>query len=76
MIQNLIFGILLLNTLFPADIFLIFNHFPVDIIRGFFSISDFLAESLKANKNYRQGSLILQYSFAQKTSLIYAPQLT
>ena len=70
MIQNLIFGILLLKMLFPANNFFIFNHVPVDIIRGFFSISDFLAESLKANKNYRQRSLILQYSFAQKTSLI------
>ena len=30
-------------------------------------ISDFLAESLKANKNYRKRSLILQYSFAQKS---------
>ena len=70
MIQNLIFGILLLKMLFPANNFFIFNHVPVDIIRGFFSISDFLAESLKANKNYPQRSLILQYGFAQKTSLI------
>ena len=33
-------------------------------------ISDFLTEILKANKNYWKRSLILQYSFAQKTSLI------
>ena len=35
----------------------------------FFLISNFLTESLKVNKKY-QKSLILQYSFAQKTSLI------
>ena len=29
--------------------------------------SDFLAESLDVNKNYRKRSLILQYSFTQKT---------
>ena len=37
----------------------------------FFLISDFLAESLKANKNQRKISLILQYSFSQKTSFIW-----
>ena len=36
----------------------------------FFFIPDFLAESLKANKNKRERSLNLQYSFGQKTSLI------
>ena len=41
----------------------------MDIIRVFL-ISDFLAESLKASKTYRKRLLILQYSFAQKTSLI------
>ena len=41
---------------------------PVDIIRVFFFISDFLEESLRANKN--KLSLILQYSIAQKTLLI------
>ena len=35
-----------------------------------FLISEFLAESLEASKNKRKGSLILQCSFAQKTSLI------
>ena len=31
---------------------------------------NFLAESLKANKNRQKGSLIVQYRFAQNTSLI------
>ena len=35
-----------------------------------YRISDFLAESLRANKNYLKRSHIIQYSFAQKTSLI------
>ena len=35
-----------------------------------FSIPEFVAENLKANKNQRKRSLILQYSFAQKISLI------
>ena len=60
MIQNLIFVILFLKILFP--------HVPVDIIS--FCIPEFVAENLKANKNQRKRSLILQYSFAQKTSLI------
>ena len=42
---------------------------PVNI-RVFLFISHFLAESLKTNKNQRKRSLILQYSFAQKTLLI------
>ena len=60
MIQNLIFVILFLKISFP--------HVPVDIISFF--IPEFVAENLKANKNQRKRSLILQYSFAQKTSLI------
>ena len=38
--------------------------------QSFFLISDFLAESHKASKNYRRSSLILQYSFVKKTSII------
>ena len=60
MIQNLIFVILFLKIIFP--------QVPVDIIS--FVIPEFVAENLKANKNQRKRSLILQYSFAQKTSLI------
>ena len=60
MIQNLIFVILFLKILFP--------YVPVDIIS--FVIPEFVAENLKANKNQRKRSLILQYIFAQKTSLI------
>ena len=44
-------------------------HVPVDIIRVFF-IPKFVAEYLKANKNQPKISLILQYSFTQKASLI------
>ena len=36
--------------------------------QSFFLISDFLAESLKANKNLQKRSHVLQYSFARKTS--------
>ena len=60
MIQNLIFVILFLKILFP--------QIPMDIINFFIPV--FAAENLKANKNQRKRSLILQYSFAQKTSLI------
>ena len=41
--------------------------FFIFIHRFFFLISDFLAKNLKANKNQRKRSLILQYSFALKT---------
>ena len=67
MIENLIFVILFLKIFFRA-----FNFIPyvlVNIIRVFF-ISECVAENLKANKNQPKRSLILQYSFAQKTSLI------
>ena len=67
MIQNLIFVILFLKIFFRAYNFSL--HVPVDIIRIFF-IPGFIAENLKANKNHPKRSLILQYSFAQKTSLI------
>ena len=67
MIQNLIFVILFLKIFFRA--YNLSPHVPVDIIRVFF-IPEFVAENLKANKNQPKRSLILQYSFAQKTSLI------
>ena len=41
----------------------------MDIIKVFF-IAEFVAEYLKANKNQAKRSLILKYSFAQKTSPI------
>ena len=41
----------------------------MDIIRFFF-ILEFTAENLKPNKNQRKRSPIMQYIFAQKTSLI------
>ena len=67
MIQNLIFVILFLKIFFRAFDFI--PHVLVNIIRVFF-ILEFVAENLKANKNQPKRSLILQYSFAQKTSLI------
>ena len=42
-------------------------HVPVDITKVFF-IPEFVAENLKANKNQPKRSLILQFSFAQKSS--------
>ena len=70
MIQNLIFGILFLKILFRAYNFFIFVQTFQWTSSEFLLISDFLTESLKANKNLRKRSFILQYSFAQKTSLI------
>ena len=66
MIQNLIFEILFLKILLRA--YSLGAHVPVDIIRVYF-IPEFVAKNLKANKNQRERSIILQYSFAQKTSL-------
>ena len=60
MIQNFIFVILFFE-------YIIFTR-SVGIISFF--IPEFVAENLKANKNQRKRSLILQYSFVQKTSLI------
>ena len=54
------------NITLGIQLFHIGPHIAVDIIRVFFLISDFL----KANKNLRKKSLILQYIFPQKTSLI------
>ena len=67
MIQNLIFEILFSKILLRA--YSLGPHVPLDIIRVYF-IPKFVAENLKANKNQRKRSLILQYSFAQKISLI------
>ena len=56
--------VLFLKILFRAYNFFFGHH------QGSFLISDFLAESLKTNKNQRKRSLILQHSFTQNTSLI------
>ena len=65
MIQNLIFGTIYLKILLRAcNTFIFFHTFQ------WTSFPDRLAESLKANKNQQKRSLISQYSFAQKTSLI------
>ena len=67
MIQNFISVILFLKILSQAYNFI--PHVPMDIIRVFI-IPEFVAENLKANKSQRKRSLILQYCFARKTSLI------
>ena len=51
------------NIILGIQSFYIFPDVPVDI-------SDFLAESFKANKKYKERSHILHYSFAQISSLI------
>ena len=52
MIQNLIFGILFFeNSISAIQRFHIRPDVPVDIIRFFFLISEFLEESLRTNKN-------------------------
>ena len=58
------------------QLFYIRLHIPVHITAIFFLISDFLAERLKTNKNYRKRSLTLQYNFTQKTSLILWTSMT
>ena len=50
MIQNLTFGILFLKTLFQAYKFFIFALTFQWTLSELFLMSDFLAESLKANK--------------------------
>ena len=55
--ENIILGVQLNSTRFSG------HH------QNFFT-AEFVAENLKANKNRRERSLILQYSFTQKTSLI------
>ena len=44
--------------------------------QSFFFISDFLAESLEAMKNYLKRSLILQYILLKKCHSFHQPQLT
>ena len=55
--ENIILGVQLYSTRFSG------HH------QSFFT-PEFVAENLKAKKNQRERSLILQYSFTQKTSLI------
>ena len=45
------------------------------IFRAYLLISDFLAKSVKANKNQQKRSLILQCSFAKKPHSFYKPQI-
>ena len=55
--ENIILGVQLNSTRFSG------HH------QSFFT-PEFVAENLKVKKNQRERSLILQYSFTQKTSLI------
>ena len=67
MIQSLIFVISFLkNTISGVQLY---STRSSGHHQSFF-IPEFVAENLKANKNQRKRSLILQYSFAQKISLI------
>ena len=67
MIQNLIFKIIFLKKIFGHTISS--THFS-EYHQSFCFNFRFLAESLKASKNYRKRCFILQYSFVQKISLI------
>ena len=72
MIQNLIYGILFFENIVSVlgtQLFYIRPHISVDII-AVFLFFNFLAESLEASKKLRKSSLVLKYSFPQKTSLI------
>ena len=70
--QNLIFGILFWKILFRFRAYN-FLHSSTRFSghhQSFFKFFNFLPKSLKANKNQRRRSLMLQHNFAQKTSLI------
>ena len=66
MIPNLIFVIFLKEYYFGRTT--LFD--PFQWTSSDFFIPEFIAENLKPNKNQRKRSPILQYIFAQKTSLI------
>ena len=69
MIQNLIFVIPFLKILFRAYNFSL--HIQVEWTSSkFFLFQKFFIPNLKVNKNQLKRSLILQYSFSQKTSLV------
>ena len=70
MIQNLLFGFFIFFENIISGIQLFYIRSNVHVVIRFFFISDFLAESLNANKTSKKKSLVLQYSFALKTSLI------
>ena len=70
MMQNLIFDILFSKILFRGYIFLYSPARSSGHNQILLLVSDFRAESLKAKKNQWKRSLILQYSFDQKISLI------
>ena len=70
MTQNLIFKTIFLKYFFGHTAFLYSSTRSTGHHQSFFLIWDCLKESLKTSKYYRKRSLILQYSFAQKASLI------
>ena len=70
MIQNLISGIPFLKILFWAYNFIIFVHTFHWTSSEFFSNFRFSSRKSQSQQKLEERSLILQYSFAQKTSLI------
>ena len=71
MIQNLIFNVFFFENIFSGiRLFYIRSQVPVDIISVFFFNFRYFGRKSQSQQNYRKRSLILQYSFAQKTSLI------
>ena len=70
MIQNLIFGIPFLKILFRAYNFIIFVHTFQWTSSEFFFNFRFSSRKSQSQQKLEKRSLILQYSFAQKTSLI------
>ena len=71
MIQNLIFGNFFSeNIILGIQLFHIRQHVPLNIIRDFFKIQISWQKVSKPTITSDKKSLILQYSFTQKTSLI------
>ena len=70
MIQNLIFGIPFLKILFRAYNFIIFVHTFQWTSSEFFFNFRFSSRKSQSQQKLEKRSLILQYSFSQKTLLI------
>ena len=75
MIQNLTLGIIFLKTLFWPYKFFIFLHTFQWTLSELFSISDFLTESLKANKTSEKDHSFYNTVSLKKTSLLSESQL-
>ena len=62
------------NIISDIQRFYIRHHVPVDITRVAFLFSRFSRRKSQIEQKLEKRLLILQYSFAQKTSLIFEPQ--